>query len=190
MKPFLLLTTLLVFSMGTPIMADTDLLIIDDFEHTNQSTMDNWDLVEDGVMGGVSRGNAEWSQHQGKSCLRLSGNVSTKNNGGFIQVRRGIDRVLAQTASEYVGIELLVAGNNEAYNLHLKQKGLFFPWQSFRATFTAKQEWQTIRLPFEEFAAYRTSSGLKPDKMTQLALVAIGRDFEADICIASISLYR
>jgi hypothetical protein len=190
MKPVILLTTLLLFSMGMPSMADTDFLLVDDFENADQLPHNHWKLVEDGVMGGVSTGIVELSQYQGKPCLRLSGSISTKNNGGFIQVRREIDPTLAKTASEYAGIELLVAGNNEAYNLHLKQKGLFFPWQSFRATFTAKQEWQSIRLPFDKFEAYRTSSSLQPSKMTQLALVAIGRDFEADVCIASIGLYR
>ena len=189
MKPLILLTTLLV-SLGMQVMAESESYIVDDFSDTGRSSVPHWDLVEDGVMGGVSTGHAEWSQHRNKSCLRLSGNVSTRNNGGFIQVRRDINQSLASIASEYTGIELVVAGNNETYNLHLKQKGLFFPWQSFRATFTATQEWQTIRLPFDQFKGYKTSSSLKPEKLNQLSLVAIGRDFEADVCLASVRLYR
>ena len=189
MKPIILMTTLL-FSMSMPVMAEDETYLVDDFGVPGQSSVSHWDLVEDGVMGGVSTGHAEWSQHRNKSCLRLSGNVSTRNNGGFIQIRRDINQSLASIATEYTGIELVVAGNNEVYNLHLKQKGLFFPWQSFRATFTTTKEWQTIRLPFEQFKGYKTSSSLKPEKLNQLALVAIGRDFEADVCLASIRLYR
>jgi len=189
MKPLVLITTLL-FCLSMQVMAESESYIVDDFSDSRQSSVTHWDLVEDGVMGGVSTGHAEWSQHRNKSCLRLSGNVSTRNNGGFIQVRRDINQALASIATEYTGIELVVAGNNEVYNLHLKQNGLFFPWQSFRATFTATQEWQSIRLPFNQFEGYKTSSSLKPAKLNQLALVAIGRDFEADVCLASIRLYR
>ena len=189
MKPFIFITALL-FSMSMQTMAESESYIVNDFSDSGQSSLSHWDLVEDGVMGGVSTGHAEWSQHRNKPCLRLSGNVSTRNNGGFIQVRRDINQSLANIATEYTGIELLVAGNNEVYNLHLKQKGLFFPWQSFRASFTATQEWQFIRLPFDQFKGYKTSSSLKPEKLNQLALVAIGRDFEADVCLASIRLYR
>ena len=38
-------------------------------------------------MGGVSQGSAEFDA----GALRLTGQVSTKNNGGFIQVRTRID---------------------------------------------------------------------------------------------------
>ena len=41
----------------------------------------NWAYLADTVMGGVSRGGAEFSA----GVLRLTGQVSTKNNGGFIQ---------------------------------------------------------------------------------------------------------
>ena len=47
----------------------------------------NWAFLADTVMGGVSRGNAEFIP----GALRLTGNVSTKNNGGFIQVRTRIN---------------------------------------------------------------------------------------------------
>ena len=47
----------------------------------------NWAYLADTVMGGVSRGGAEFSA----GALRLTGQVSTKNNGGFIQVRTRID---------------------------------------------------------------------------------------------------
>ena len=43
----------------------------------------NWAYLADTVMGGVSQGRAEFSN----GALRLTGQVSTENNGGFIQVR-------------------------------------------------------------------------------------------------------
>ena len=44
----------------------------------------NWAYLADTVMGGVSQGGAEFSA----GALRLTGQVSTKNNGGFIQGTR------------------------------------------------------------------------------------------------------
>ena len=45
-----------------------------------------WEYISDNVMGGVSTGKAEILENN-NSFLRLEGNVSTENNGGFIQVR-------------------------------------------------------------------------------------------------------
>jgi hypothetical protein len=190
MKPLRYMSFLLSLLMGVNSMASTDFLLIDAFQDRDQLAGSDWQLLADGVMGGVSEGRAVLDNYQGRPCLRLNGLVSTANNGGFIQVRKKIDESLAKMAANYVGIEILVAGNNEAYNLHIKQKGLFLPWQSFRSTFTATDKWQSIKIPFQSFEAYRTSSRLKREKINQLALVAIGRDFEADVCIASIGLYR
>ena len=47
----------------------------------------NWAYLADTVMGGVSQGSAEFSA----GALRLTGKVSTKNNGGFIQIRTRVD---------------------------------------------------------------------------------------------------
>ncbi len=172
-------------------MAGSDAMLINDFSNERRETYEHqWRLVEDGVMGGQSSGEMEWIQIAGRSCLRLSGTVSTKNNGGFIQVQRPIDEQLASKAGDYRGIEIDVLGNNESYNIHLKQKGLMFPWQSFRANMFATDEWQTIQLPFSAFRPYRTGKRLEPAKLDQVALLAIGKDFQADVCLARIALYR
>ena len=47
----------------------------------------NWAYLADTVMGGVSQGRAEFSS----DALRLTGKVSTENNGGFIQVRTRVN---------------------------------------------------------------------------------------------------
>ena len=71
----------------------------------------NWAYLADTVMGGVSRGNAEFSN----GALRLTGQVSTKNNGGFIQVRTRIDPT---ETFEKVGVKIKVKGNGDVYYLH------------------------------------------------------------------------
>jgi len=191
MKLLSLLSGLIATSITMNVFADNNPLVIEDFQSPDPSEYSSeWRLVEDGVMGGVSKGDMEWAVVQDKRCLRLTGVVSTQNNGGFIQLNRTVDKDLAKLFPGYTGIALEVLGNNESYNVHLKQRGLFLPWQSFRSTLVAKDEWQQIKVPFASFTPYKTSQKLKPEKINQLAIVGIGREFNADVCVAAIRLYR
>ena len=50
-----------------------------------------WRFVTDGVMGGVSKGGLRFGRDpDGTAFARMTGDVSTANNGGFIQFRAGI----------------------------------------------------------------------------------------------------
>jgi len=92
-------------------------------------------------------------------------------------------------ASNFEGLLLEIAGNGEQYNLHLKTTDLWFPWQSYRYSFVAEQDWRQIRVRFSELTAYRTYSRFNPEKVTRIGLVAIGREFDADLCLGSIRFY-
>lgn len=149
-----------------------------------------WRLVSDQVMGGRSDGTLEWSHLNGRDCLRMRGTVTTENNGGFLQMARDLAGGNVFDASDYTGVLLEVAGNGERYNLHLRTDGLWFPWQSYRQSFVAQPEWREIRLPFSEITAYRTDKVFRPEKLVRVGLVAIGRNFEADLCLSRFSFYR
>ncbi|NNJ91247.1 MAG: hypothetical protein HKP55_06205 [Gammaproteobacteria bacterium] len=149
----------------------------------------NWQLVTDGVMGGVSKGTIGVTDLDNKTCIELSGSVSTDNNGGFIQMAYNIDASLAQSVKHLQGIQLEIRGNGEDYNLHLRTKDLWFPWQAFRATFQTNGDWQIINLPFSSFQAYKTSEDLNVENLKRIGVVAIGREFDANICVASIGFY-
>ena len=166
--------------------ASADQLPILDAENGVQE----WRVVTDGVMGGVSRAAMLEDQSQGRSCLRLRGQVSLENNGGFVQISRDLADIAGGDFSGYHGLELEVAGNGETYNLHLKTADLWFPWQSFRASFDASPEWRTIRIPFERFEPYRTSDELDLRGLRRIGIVAIGRAFEADLCVSRLVFYR
>jgi hypothetical protein len=51
--------------------------------------------------------------------------------------------------SAYSGIELLVYGNNEHYNVHMLTADCGWYDQSYRLTFFGNPEWQLVRIPFE-----------------------------------------
>ena len=169
----------------------TNDLIIDDRSSNNlrSSLGTEWRLVTDNVMGGVSSGSISLHKHQGKDCLRMQGNVSTQNNGGFVQIALDLTAAKRFDASAYNGIELEVAGNNEDYNIHLRTSDLRSPWQSYRSSFTATKDWQNILIPFITIEPYRTTKQFRRDKLKRIGLVAIGRDFKADLCVAGIRFY-
>ena len=73
-----------------------------------------WRFVTDGVMGGVSRGKLSFESSDDVDYARLTGDVSTANNGGFIQLRAGISMAgLPAGGAGLDGIRILSRGNGE-----------------------------------------------------------------------------
>lgn len=166
-------------------------LIIDD--RSNEDISSNlgtrWRLITDDVMGGLSSGTLTLDTYKGKDCLRMRADVTTENNGGFVQISLPLSPQGEFDASAYTGVEIEVAGNDEQYNIHFRTDGLWFPWQSYRASFTANSDWQKYRIPFASLEKYRTMRSFSADELERIGLVAIGREFKADLCLASIKFY-
>ena len=144
----------------------------------------NWAYLADTVMGGVSRGGAEFSA----GALRLTGQVSTKNNGGFIQVRTRIDPTETVGKS---GIKIKVKGNGDVYYLHVRNASARLPWQYYTASFQTSEKWKDIAISFDEFEKSATlmPRKLKPESIKTIGLVAYGKDHEADVSIANLEFY-
>lgn len=170
----------------------TAMLLIDDFENIDGLSRlgTSWRLVTDRVMGGVSTGRMLLKEIYGRRALCMSGDLSLENNGGFIQVILDLNPAGYFNAESYTGIHVVVRGNGESYNLHLKTADIRFPWQSYRSTFQAYPDWREIHLPFQGFESYRVESPLDTGQLTRLGLVAIGRAFTADLCVAQVGLYQ
>ncbi|MGI9522418.1 MAG: CIA30 family protein [Hyphomicrobiaceae bacterium] len=150
-----------------------------------------WQFVSDTVMGGVSRGSTVHESIAGRNALRMRGIVRLENNGGFIQVALDLRPDGSPVdASAFSGIEIDVIGNSETYNLHLRTTDLTRPWQSYRQSFEAGTNWETHRLPFADFEAYRTDADLDVTKLRRIGIVAIGRPFKADIAVGGIRFYK
>jgi len=170
-------------------------LIIDDRSSgsLNSNLGTKWRLVTDNVMGGLSTGELTLDNSKDKNCLRMRGDVSTKNNGGFVQIALPLLDKKSDgapfDASAYTGIEIEVSGNNESYNIHFRTDNLWFPWQAYRFSFQATPDWQTYRIPFSKLEPYKTTKRFSQDEIIRIGLVAIGREFQANLCIASIKFY-
>ena len=80
---------------------------------TNQSQQ--WNFITDQVMGGLSTGKFIVEKVDGVMCYRMTGDVSTKNNGGFIQIRAKLNPKI--NTKDYDGVYVKVYGNERNYNL-------------------------------------------------------------------------
>ncbi|WP_294536153.1 CIA30 family protein [uncultured Rhodoblastus sp.] len=163
--------------------------IIDDLsrEAPLAVTGSHWRLFTDRVMGGVSSGTMVRDVVDGRPAIRMRGEVSLENNGGFVQMALDLSpEGGAVDASGWSGIELDVYGNGEEYGLHLRTDALTRPWQSYRQIFAASGEWRTVQLPFDRFLPYRTDVPLEPRRLRRLGVVAIGRAFAADLALGGL----
>ncbi|AUB83399.1 CIA30 family protein [Candidatus Thiodictyon syntrophicum] len=155
----------------------------------NASLGTRWQFIADTVMGGVSRGGLAAEVVDARPCLHLTGQVSLAHNGGFIQAGLDLGTAGLVDARGWSGIELVVRGNDETYNLHLRTVDTRIVWQSYRASFRAQPRWETVRLPFGTFEPYRIDCPLDLAVLRRLGLVAIGREMTADLCLARVAFY-
>ena len=182
------LTAVMLGGAGLPAMAGgtvTAQTIIEDFTMQPQT---RWRFFTDQVMGGVSTGDVAFAQENGVSFARMTGQVSTANRGGFIQMR--LD--LATTPPEgTTGVRLMVRGNAQRYFVHLRTGGTLLPWQYYQAGFDVTESWTEVRLPLD---AFKASGALLRDvpeasSLTSLAVVAYGRDHDAQIDVREVGFY-
>lgn len=150
--------------------------------------LSDWTYFSDQVMGGVSQGGARIEGPAGARYLRLTGDVSTENRGGFIQVRAELDQPFPKEAQ---GVIVELRGNGEGYFIHLRTRGTILPWQYYQAPIPSGAEWQEVRVPF---SAFERSGALlravpRPETVTSLAAVAYGRDHSADLSFRWIGIY-
>lgn len=125
-----------------------------------------WEVVNDGVMGGISKGNFSVSD---EGILNFSGTLSLENNGGFSSIRSGgIDRNL----SNDLGILLKVKGDGRTYSIRLESSATYRGMPiSFSGNFTPEPgKWQQIKIPFSDLKGGWRGIDL-PDKQFDPSIV-------------------
>ena len=140
-------------------------------------------------MGGESKGKFQLEEMQGIKCYRMTGNVSTKNNGGFIQIRTRLHPKI--NTKNYNGVYLKVYGNNKKYNIHLRTELTLAPWQYYSFTFLSVNNWIEVRAPFNEFkkSNFYQPKSILGQNLKSIGLVAGFDDFKSDICLGEIGFY-
>ena len=146
-----------------------------------------WSAISDQVMGGISEVNFYELEENGRKFYRLEGDVSTKNNGGFIQVRKEYQI----KDNSYKGIRLKVRGIESEYYIHIRTKKLFLPWQYYAGKFFVSKEWTNLEIRFDDFVKsnFYQPQKFTPSEIKSIAFVAYGKDFNAQLDIIEAELF-
>ena len=113
-----------------------------DFSDADRS---EWYVINDGVMGGVSRSEVRRTDH---GTGVFAGVLSLENNGGFASVRAVVGQC---DLSAYTGLEIRVRGDGRTYQLRLRMDDRI-DGIAYRVHFeTRDREWITTRIPFDQF---------------------------------------
>ena len=109
------LSLIVMVTMSSKVMAEEDLAF-----PFNIDSGKYWQYISDQVMGGVSEGKVTLEQDGEMYYARLTGNVSTRNNGGVIQLRTGISFSNSEKdGKNFQGVRLNVRGNSETYDINI-----------------------------------------------------------------------
>jgi len=129
------------------------------FDFVDASEIERWLVVNDNVMGGVSKGGASPA---GDSCLLFSGSISLENNGGFASIR---SQPADFNLGEFDGIRIRVKGDGRTYQVRLR-RDRSLDGIAFKYVFeTVENKWIELELPFASFLPTfrgRTLSDVKP----------------------------
>ena len=150
-----------------------------------------WQYVSDRVMGGVSDGRVDLENDGEMYYARLTGNVSTANNGGFIQLRAGVSFTNSEKDGKNLqGVRLNVKGNGETYYIHIRTNENWSPSDYYSATFKADSDWKMIDLPFNKFERkWSKNSTLDAKNIRSFGIVAYGKDYVSDVSVSTIEFY-
>ena len=137
----------------------------------NDPQITAWQIVDDGVMGGLSKGNFKSDKKNGS--LIFTGNLSLENNGGFSSIR---SNSLLVDLSAFKGIRIKARGDGRTYKIRLESDARYrLRTVSFQHEFTAaKGEWSEVFIPFDRLKASWRGLQLPKKKFNPKKIQKIG----------------
>ncbi len=146
-----------------------------------------WEFISDQVMGGLSSGKIDLIDFGEANFIRLSGNVSTENNGGFIQYRSDYNF----EENGFRGIKIKAKGIPSEYYIHIRTNFLFLPWQYYSGKFSVTENWKYIEILFDDFSKsnFYQPSEFDSSQIKSIGFVAFGKDFDAQLDIIEAELF-
>lgn len=110
---------------------------------TNKAGGD-WGVIDDGVMGGLSKGNLDFADNK----LIFSGKVSLENNGGFSSLKSPFQKT---DLSAYKELVMRVKGEGQKFAFTMETSRTWY-YPNFKKELELEGgDWQTLRIPLAEF---------------------------------------
>lgn len=107
----------------------------------------DWQIINDGVMGGLSKSSPVFS----KNAVTFKGKLSLKNNGGFASYRKPFSEY---DLSSFGKIEIRCRGNGGTFTLMFETSPRFFdPY--FKYEFSPEDEWQIFECQLKDLKERR-----------------------------------
>ena len=138
-------------------------IMLEDF---SENDLLSWNIVDDTVMGGRSRGSFKINNNLGE----FKGYLSLANNGGFSSVRAYYPYDLIGISS----ITLRIKGDGRKYNFRVRTNKN--SWVSYSHSFsTESNTWQEITLNIQDFfPTYRGYNVQNVQRLSELLIREIG----------------
>jgi monofunctional biosynthetic peptidoglycan transglycosylase len=167
-KRLYLIVAVILFPTAA-VLADDDPATLFDFSKPDAANQ--WQTVNDGVMGGVSDGRLRVSD---QGIMEFFGTLSLENNGGFASVRSKA-KALELKDGDVIVARIRGDGRDYYFNLQVPTRRIAF---SYRASFKTKAgEWQEIKVPLKEFQAtsfgrpVREAGPVEADKVNSIGFL-------------------
>lgn len=136
------------------------------FDFSSRASLENWYVLNDGVMGGLSRGNLTLDTN-GHGVV--SGPISLENNGGFSALRYDCGVQELGGASRMV---LRVKGDGKRYQFRIKSSRS--DYYSYISYFQTDETWQDVHLALNDMYAVFRGRRLKMPNFNGSTLEEIG----------------
>ena len=136
------------------------------YDFSENSSLRNWRVIDDGVMGGRSQGSLRIN-FEGHGVF--SGFVSLENYGGFSSIRYNTEPV---NVSGYNFISIRVFGDNKDYQLRIKSD--YYDRHVYSKSFFVKNEWQEISIPLDQMKPQFRGRKLRMKNFNEKSIVEIG----------------
>lgn len=118
------------------------------FDFNSTSDLRNWQIVDDGVMGGRSEGNFAINE---AGHGKFFGAISLDNYGGFSSLRYSFK---SKSVSDHTFIKLVIKGDGNNFQFRVKEsRNQYF---SYIYEFSTSGEWEEILIPLSDmFPSFR-----------------------------------
>ncbi|MEM9896520.1 MAG: CIA30 family protein [Bacteroidota bacterium] len=113
----------------------------------NEAEVSNWSVTNDGVMGGLSKGNIKASDNG----VIFFGEVSLKNFGGFTSYKSAFGQH-DFSKFEKLSIRYRSTGHDMGFQIETN-KQFFLPY--FKANLPVSEEWTTVTINLDRFQQYQ-----------------------------------
>ena len=136
------------------------------YDFSEDSNLKYWSVVDDGVMGGISRGSLRVN-YEGYGVFK--GYISLENYGGFSSIRYNTGSV---NIADYESISIRVFGDDKDYQLRIKSD--YYDRHVYVTNFYAERKWQEILIPLDQMKPYFRGRELRMSNFKQNSIVEIG----------------